>query len=193
MNVKRPLVIFWIYILVQGLSDTRKTCFNAFLSQFSEIWKISFRGLKAQNIVPPLLTYDILACKHKILFVQGDSHPGSWGRGSCRNIVSFPCRRNPFSLQEFFSQEETHPETGWSFFWVWVYPGVFHLLSMLLRTVSVHGFCICFRKLQQKIVFNVTSALISRKKTLRYSRIIFKLAFLPCISTINKILAAFTL
>ena len=71
--------------------------------QFHDIYKILFWGPKTQNIIPPLLTHNILVSKHKILLLQEDLPPITGDPGSCNRMTILPRGRNSvFSQEDFF-------------------------------------------------------------------------------------------
>ena len=59
-------------------------------------------GPKTQNIIPPLLTHNILVSKRKILLLREDLPPITGNHGSCNRITILPRERNSFFAQEDF-------------------------------------------------------------------------------------------
>ena len=87
-----------------------KTCLKL---QCHDNYKILFWGPKTENIIPPLLTHNILVSKRKILLLQ-DLPPITGDPGSGNRMTLRRGRNSIFSQQLF--QEEFYSGTGGSVF-----------------------------------------------------------------------------
>ena len=100
---KKALLFFWIYILVLGSSDTKKTCFNAFLVNLMKSEKYYFGVLRPKisflHYWRTIFLYSNIkfsSCRRIRILVREDVVPDE-------TLFHSPARGMPFHCRSFFS------------------------------------------------------------------------------------------